>query len=98
MGIKLVIPSRIQGISPIDAFPIAADFNHLWPIDKIFTIWMFCFFGDATQLNFSCQNRIEWICIAPLAILTILFGVAPNLIFNITEGSALRILNLMAGG
>ena len=41
---------------------------------------------------------IEWICIAPLAFLTILFGVAPNLIFNITEGSALRILNLMAGG
>jgi NADH-quinone oxidoreductase subunit M len=44
------------------------------------------------------MNRIEWICILPLAALTILFGVMPNLIFKITEGSAQRILSLMAGG
>ena len=33
-----------------------------------------------------------------LALLTLLFGVAPNLIFNLTEGAALSILSLMAGG
>ena len=36
--------------------------------------------------------------LSALALLTLLFGVAPNLIFNMTEGSALRILSMMAGG
>ena len=65
------------------------------------TLYRRTVFGKITNPDLNTikdMNRIEWICIAPLAILTILFGVAPNLIFNITEGSALRILNLMAGG
>lgn len=43
-------------------------------------------------------NMIEAITLVPLAILTILCGVAPWLIFNITEGSAQRVLTLFSGG
>ena len=65
------------------------------------TLYRRTVFGQMTNPDLNSikdMNLIEWVCIAPLAFLTILFGVAPNLIFNITEGSALRILNLMAGG
>jgi len=65
------------------------------------TLYRRTVFGQITNLELSTikdVNVIELICIAPLAFLTILFGVAPNLIFNITEGSALRVLSLMAGG
>ncbi|WP_370328781.1 NADH-quinone oxidoreductase subunit M, partial [Hyphomonas atlantica] len=65
------------------------------------TLYRRTVFGQMTNPDLNSikdMNMIEWVCIAPLAFLTILFGVAPNLIFNITEGSALRILNLMAGG
>ncbi|MGA1343222.1 MAG: NADH-quinone oxidoreductase subunit M [Hyphomonas sp.] len=44
------------------------------------------------------MNLVEWVCIAPLAGLTILFGVAPNLILGFTDSSAARVLSLMAGG
>ncbi|MEO1027825.1 MAG: NADH-quinone oxidoreductase subunit M [Pseudomonadota bacterium] len=43
-------------------------------------------------------NAIEAVTLIPLAILTIVCGVAPWLIFNITEGSAQRVLTLFAGG
>ena len=65
------------------------------------TLYRRTVFGQITnpELNgIKDMNLIELICIVPLALLTILFGIAPNLIFNITEGSALRVLNLMAGG
>jgi len=43
-------------------------------------------------------NMKEMICLIPLAIGTILFGVLPNLIFDITRESSLHALAQMAGG
>ncbi|MEL6385979.1 MAG: NADH-quinone oxidoreductase subunit M [Pseudomonadota bacterium] len=40
----------------------------------------------------------ELVCLVPLALGVLLLGVQPSLIFDITEGSANRILALMAGG
>jgi len=37
---------------------------------------------------------LEWATLMPLAVLTILFGVSPGLIFDITEGSSVAILDL----
>ena len=65
------------------------------------TLYRRTVFGEITNPELGSikdVNAIELICIVPLAILTILFGVAPNLIFDITEGAALRTLSLMAGG
>ena len=65
------------------------------------TLYRRTVFGQITNpaLNdIKDMNRIELVCIVPLALLTLLFGVAPNLIFNLTEGAALRILSMMAGG
>ncbi|MEZ5955262.1 MAG: NADH-quinone oxidoreductase subunit M [Hyphomonas sp.] len=65
------------------------------------TLYRRTVFGEITnpELNdIKDMNWIELICIVPLALLTILFGIAPNLIFNLTEASALRILSMMAGG
>jgi len=65
------------------------------------TLYRRTVFGQITNpaLNdIKDMNWIELVCIVPLALLTLLFGIAPNLIFNMTEGSALRILSMMAGG
>ena len=65
------------------------------------TLYRRTVFGEITnpELNdIKDMNLVEWICIAPLAALTILFGIAPNLIFNLTDSSTTRILSLMAGG
>ncbi|MEL7109754.1 MAG: NADH-quinone oxidoreductase subunit M [Pseudomonadota bacterium] len=43
-------------------------------------------------------NIKEMICLIPLAIGTILFGILPNLIFDITRESSLHALAQMAGG
>ena len=65
------------------------------------TLYRRTVFGQITNPELKTitdMNRIELVCIAPLAVLTLIFGVAPNLIFNLTEGAALRILSMMAGG
>ena len=65
------------------------------------TLYRRTVFGEITNpaLNdIKDMNRIELVTIVPLALLTLLFGVAPNLILNLTEGAALRILSMMAGG
>ncbi|MBY9067562.1 NADH-quinone oxidoreductase subunit M [Hyphomonas sp. WL0036] len=65
------------------------------------TLYRRTVFGEVTNpklADIKDMNRIEWICIAPLAALTILFGVAPNLIFAVTGGATERIIALMAGG
>ena len=65
------------------------------------TLYRRAVFGEITNpelKDIKDMNLIELICIVPLALLTLLFGVAPNLIFNLTEGSAQRILSMMAGG
>jgi NADH-quinone oxidoreductase subunit M len=65
------------------------------------TLYRRTVFGEITNPELSDikdMNLVEWICIAPLAALTILFGIAPNLIFNLTDSSTTRILSLMAGG
>ncbi|MFN3312451.1 MAG: NADH-quinone oxidoreductase subunit M [Hyphomonas sp.] len=65
------------------------------------TLYRRTVFGEMTNPKLDSitdMNRIEWICIAPLAALTLLFGVVPNLIFKVTDEATLRILSLMAGG
>lgn len=65
------------------------------------TLYRRTVFGEITNPDLNDikdMNRIEWICIAPLAALTVLFGIMPNLIFNFTDSAAARILSLMAGG
>jgi len=57
-------------------------------------------FGKATNPKLegiADVNATEVITLLPLAIATIVFGVAPWLIFNITEGAVLRILLPFAG-
>jgi NADH-quinone oxidoreductase subunit M len=65
------------------------------------TLYRRTVFGEITNPDLRTikdMNLIEWACIAPLAVLTLLFGVAPNLIFEFTGDSTARILSLMAGG
>jgi NADH-quinone oxidoreductase subunit M len=65
------------------------------------TLYRRTVFGEITNpalQGIKDMNLIEWVCLAPLAALTLLFGVAPNLIFNLTDSSSLRILSMMAGG
>ena len=65
------------------------------------TLYRRTVFGQITNPELESikdMNRIELVTIVPLALLTLLFGVAPNLIFNLTEGAALSILSMMAGG
>ena len=65
------------------------------------TLYRRTVFGEITNPKLEGirdMNMIELVCIVPLALLTLLFGVAPNLIFHITEGAANRILSLMVGG
>jgi len=65
------------------------------------TLYRRTVFGEITNpalQGIKDMNLIEWVCLAPLAVLTLLFGVAPNLIFNLTDSSSLRILSMMAGG
>ena len=57
-------------------------------------------FGKATNPKLegiADVNATEVITLLPLAIATIVFGVAPWLIFNMTEGAVLRILLPFAG-
>jgi len=65
------------------------------------TLYRRTVFGQITNPELESlkdMNRIELVTIVPLALLTLLFGVAPNLIFNLTEGATQSILSLMAGG
>jgi NADH-quinone oxidoreductase subunit M len=65
------------------------------------TLYRRTVFGEITNDKLLTIREIdarELLCILPLALLTILFGVAPNLIFNVTDGATQRILTLMAGG
>jgi NADH-quinone oxidoreductase subunit M len=65
------------------------------------TLYRRTVFGEITNPELSDikdMNAIEWICIAPLAALTVLLGFAPNLVLGFTESSTNRILTLMAGG
>ena len=47
--------------------------------------------------NITDLTRTEVITLAPLAFATVLFGVAPWLIFNISDGAVARVLTLFAG-
>jgi NADH-quinone oxidoreductase subunit M len=65
------------------------------------TLYRRVVFGEITNPHLNDikdMNAVEWICIAPLAALTLLFGIAPNLILSFTDSSTTRILSLMAGG
>ena len=57
-------------------------------------------FGELTneKLNgIKDLTATEVLTLAPLAVCTILFGVAPWLIFNVTDGAVARVLTLFAG-
>lgn len=57
-------------------------------------------FGEVTNeklADITDLNRTEVLTLTPLAIATILFGVAPWLIFNMTDGAVARVLTLFAG-
>lgn len=58
-------------------------------------------FGKVTNPdldNIKDLTSTEIITLTPLAVATILFGIAPWLIFNITDGAVARVLTLFAGG
>ncbi|MCL4160024.1 UNVERIFIED_CONTAM: hypothetical protein GTU68_061925 [Idotea baltica] len=78
-----------------------AAFGVIFSAVYMLTLYRRTVFGEITNdklLNIQDVNTKELICIVPLAVLTILFGVAPQLLLNITEGASLRIISLMAGG
>ncbi len=64
------------------------------------TLYRRTVFGDIRNPKLAeirDMNAVEWACLTPLALLTVLFGLAPNLIFGITDESARRLLSLMVG-
>ena len=65
------------------------------------TLYRRTVFGPITNPTVAAlqdANMKELICIVPLAIGTIILGVMPNLIFDLTEAPSLRILSLINGG
>ena len=65
------------------------------------TLYRRVVFGKITNdavAGMSDMNWRELACIVPLALLTLLFGIAPNLIFNMTDEASARVLSLMVGG
>lgn len=65
------------------------------------TLYRRTVFGKITNPQLEAIEDVnikELICLIPLAIGTILLGVAPNLIFDITRESSLHALAQMAGG
>ncbi len=65
------------------------------------TLYRRTVFGEITNpalAQIKDMSTRELICVVPLAAGTILFGIMPNLIFDITRASSLRVLSLMAGG
>ena len=57
-------------------------------------------FGELTNEKLTGIKDLtatEVLTLAPLAVCTILFGVAPWLIFNVTDGAVARVLTLFAG-
>ncbi|MEM7330235.1 MAG: NADH-quinone oxidoreductase subunit M [Pseudomonadota bacterium] len=65
------------------------------------TLYRRTVFGEITNPdleNIQDVNLKELICLIPLAIGTILLGILPNLIFDITRESSLHALAQMAGG
>lgn len=65
------------------------------------TLYRRTIFGELTNPKLKTMTDltlIEWVCLAPLGALTILFGIAPNLILSVTRGASDRILMLMSGG
>ncbi len=65
------------------------------------TLYRRTVFGEITNPKLETiqdVNTKELITLVPLAIATIVLGVVPWLVFNITEESTTRVLQMMAGG
>jgi NADH-quinone oxidoreductase subunit M len=65
------------------------------------TLYRNVVFGEVTNPaldDIEDVNAKELICLLPLAVGTILLGVMPNLIFDVTQGSALHALAKLVGG
>jgi NADH-quinone oxidoreductase subunit M len=78
-----------------------AAFGVIFSAVYMLTLYRRTVFGEITNdklLTIKDVNAKELICIVPLALLTLLFGIAPQLLLNMTEGATLRIISLMAGG
>ena len=68
--IELVVPRRIERISPVDPLPIAADFDHLRPATECLAIRVRGPSRDATNMHRSGQfgrARIANVVLAHLA-------------------------------
>jgi len=57
--IELVVPGGVQGIGPIDAFSVPADFNHLWAIDELFAVGVLGLAGNTAQFYLAVQLRVH---------------------------------------
>jgi NADH-quinone oxidoreductase subunit M len=65
------------------------------------TLYRRVMFGEMTNPaleGIQDVNAKELICLVPLAIGTLLLGVMPNLIFDMTRETSLRALAMLAGG
>jgi len=65
------------------------------------TLYRNVMFGEMTNPaleNIQDVNAKEIICLAPLAVGTILLGVMPGLVFDMTRETSLRALAMLAGG
>src|SRR5262245_64915314 len=70
VGIELVVPGRIERISPVDPLAIAADLDHLRPATECLAVWMGGPSCDAANMHRSGQlgsARIANIILAHLA-------------------------------
>ncbi|ABI76032.1 NADH-quinone oxidoreductase, M subunit [Hyphomonas neptunium ATCC 15444] len=95
------ILTMIGGFQAATWAAFGAAFGVIFSAVYMLTLYRRTVFGEITNPlleDIKDMNRIEWVCIAPLAVLTVLFGVAPNLIFAVTNGATGRIIALMAGG
>jgi len=65
------------------------------------TLYRKTVFGEVTNPDVETMTDLtvkEWITLIPLAAATLILGVIPGLIFDLTEESSLRILQFMSGG
>ncbi|MDJ0921131.1 MAG: NADH-quinone oxidoreductase subunit M [Henriciella sp.] len=65
------------------------------------TLYRRTIFGEVTNPQLETIQDVnikELICLVPLAVGTLLLGVMPNLVFDVTRESSLRALALLSGG
>src|SRR5262249_25110319 len=51
VGIKLVVPSRVERVGPVDPLAVTADLDHLWTAGVGLAAGMGCTAGDAAHVH-----------------------------------------------